>query len=189
MRKGTLQAPGQSLCRSLKVPLILLQRGKEMQKCAHGCESISGELQLELCLRQLSADQDLCTLSLCHFVFLSLAHATLYCPPTVCSELPQGPYQGQAATSVKRKHTHKHAHTRSFHLCLSSDSVSQCLGRKIGLCRAQRFESPKAAHQIQLLQALMPRFASHRSSHFKLHSLSPTSQLWTDGFLASSMVS
>lgn len=33
--------------------------------------------------------------------------------------------------------------SHSFHLCLSPASVSQCLGRKIGLCRAQRWESPK----------------------------------------------
>lgn len=68
-------------------------------------------------------------------------------------------------------------------LPLRRGGVSQCLGRKIGLCRAQRLESPKAARQIQPLQSVMPRFASRRSSHFKLHSLSPTSQLWTDGFL------
>lgn len=66
-------------------------------------------------------------------------------------------------------------HTQCFHLCLC---VSQCLGRKIGLCRAQRLESPKAACQIQLLQSVS-HHASHHSSHFKPHSLSPTSQLWT----------
>lgn len=47
-------------------------------------------------------------------------------------------YQDQASTSAKWEHTHTNTHTHCFHLCLSSDCVSQCLGRKIGLCRAQR---------------------------------------------------
>lgn len=47
----------------------------------------------------------------------------------------------------------------------------------MGLCRAQRLESPKAARQVQLLQSVMLCFVSHRSSHFKLHSSSPSSLL------------
>lgn len=97
-----------------------------------------------------------------------------------------GSFQTSSGASLKARLQHlgsENTHTRCFHLCLSSDRMSQCLGRKMGLCRAQRLESPKATHQIQLLQSVIPCRASHHSSHFKLHSLSPTSQLWTDGFL------
>lgn len=97
-----------------------------------------------------------------------------------------GSFQTSSGAALKARLQHlgsENTHTRRFHLCLSSDRVSQCLGRKMGLCGAQRLESPKATHQIQLLQSVIPCRASHRSSHFKLHSLSPTSQLWTDGFL------
>lgn len=114
----------------------------------------------------------------CFSVALSLLLIhTLLCTLSTRHSSP-GLYQDQASTSAKWEHTH----TQCFHLCLSSDCVSQCLGRKIGFCRAQRLESPKAACQIQLLQSVS-RHASHHSSHFKLHSLSPTTQLLTDGFL------
>lgn len=83
--------------------------------------------------------------------------------------------------TYRQTHTHTDVYAHCFHLSLSIDSVSQCLGRKIGLCRAQCLESPKAAHQIQFLQSVLPHFASHCSSHFKRHSLSSTSELLPDG--------
>lgn len=58
-----------------------------------------------------------------------------------------------------------------FHLCHSSDCVL-VFTRKMGLCRAQRLESPKASRQILFLQSVMPHFASLCSSHFKLDLLS-----------------
>lgn len=120
----------------------------------------------------------------CSFValYLLLIH-TLICTWSTRRRFRTSPglYQDQASTSAKWEHTQTNTHT-CFHLYLSSDCMSQCLGRKIGLCRAERLESPKAACQIRLLQSVS-RHARHHSSHFNLHSLSPTSQLMTDGFL------
>lgn len=163
-----------------------------MQMCASVCGCFyvciwlwvdcRGAVVRTLHLQRPNADWD--SLCLCHVVSLSLTHTLhfIHRPPTVVSELPQGPYQGQASTSGSGK-TYTHIRTHNAFISSSPATVSLCLGRKIGLCRAQRLESPKAARRIQLLQSVMFRFASHRSSHFKLHSLSPTSQLWTDGFL------
>lgn len=144
------------------------------------CRSIVGEPRLGPCISKGPTLIETCALSATLCLCLSHTLHFIHCPHTVVSELPQGQYQGQAPTSANGN---TRTHTYSAFISASPATVSQCLGRKIGLCRAQRLESPKAARQIQLLQSVMPRFASRRSTHFKLHSLSPTSQLRTDGFL------
>lgn len=75
-RRGTLQAPGQSLWLSLKVPLIPLLRSKEMQKCAYACGPILGELLLELYVSKGSMLIETC--AHCLSATLSLTYATLY---------------------------------------------------------------------------------------------------------------
>lgn len=69
-----------------------------------------------------------------------------------------------------------------FHLCLSNDCVP-VFGTKMGLCGAQRFESPKAARQIRSLRSEMARVARLPSSSFKLpFSLNPVNLDWTCRF-------
>lgn len=76
----------------------------------------------------------------CSFValYLLLIH-TLICTWSTRHSFRTSPglYQDQASTSAKWEHTQTNTHT-CFHLYLSSDCMSQCLGRKIGLCRAER---------------------------------------------------
>ena len=160
--------------------------------CACGCGWIEAEQWLGPCISKGPMLIETCVFC----VSVTHTHTLLYTLSTHrTSGLPQGALPGPSFNICKvgnththththaHTHTHTHTHTHNAFISPSPVTVSLCLGRKIGLCRAQRWESPKAARQIQLLQFVIPRFASHRSTPFKLHSLSPTSQLLTDGFL------
>lgn len=80
----------------------------------------------------------------------------------------RAPVSCKVGTSKKKKRTRCHTLAlASFHLCPSNDCVP-VFGRKMGLCGAQRSESPKAARQIQPLWSTMARIATTPSS-FKVH--------------------
>lgn len=106
-RGGTLQAPGQSLCLSLKVHLIPLQRSTEIQKCAYVCVGVfhvcmRGLIVGKLWLGPRNSKGSALIKTYAHCLSLSLSHTHnfIHCPPAVVSELPPGPYQGQASTYV-----------------------------------------------------------------------------------------
>lgn len=56
----------------------------------------------------------------------------IHCPPTIASELPQGPHQGQASTSAKWEHeAHTLTHTRIGSFIFASPvTLSLCLAGK-----------------------------------------------------------
>lgn len=152
--------------------------------CAHACGCTVEGVQLGPCLSTgptpIQASAHSFSFNFIHAhthtpIYISCTHNSFWTSP---GALP-GP-----SSNIWEVGTHTHTHTHCFHLCLSSVCVSQCLGRKIGLCRAQRLESPKAARQIQLPQSLTPRFANYRSSHFKPTPLSQSHQPTLDGWLS-----
>lgn len=112
--------------------------------CAYACGWIVGELWLGRCvskgpmLIEIGAH--------CFSSTLSLTHTLIHCPPTVVSELPLEALPGPSFTICKvGTHIRARTHTHSAFISASPVTVSLCLGREIGLCRAQRLESPKAA--------------------------------------------
>lgn len=107
--------------------------------------------------------------------FLHNAPIMGHCPLAVASELPRGgvtrpePGLQRLAKGELQKRTRCHTLALlSFHLCPSNDCVP-VFGRKMGLCGAQRFQSPKAARQIRPLRSAMARIDRIPSSSFKLH--------------------
>lgn len=75
-RRGTQPAPGQSLCLSLKVPLIPFQRGKEMQMCGGMFSCVCVHCKAGPCISK--GPMLIETLSLCHSAPLSFSHILLY---------------------------------------------------------------------------------------------------------------
>ncbi len=120
-RRGTLQAPSQSLCLSLKVSLIPLQRGKEMQMCvdvfvcANACGWIVGALRLEPCISKGPMLIEPC--AHCHSVSLSLTHTPLYTLSTLSSFWTSPGALPGPGFNICKVATHKRAHT---HIMLSS---------------------------------------------------------------------
>lgn len=110
--------------------------------------------------------------ALMHY-FLHNAPNIGHCPLPVLQKLPGVSHQARARApascrvGTSKKCCHKLS-MASFHLCPSNDCVP-VFGRKMGLCGAQRSESPKAARQIQPLWSAMAPVATIPSSSFKLH--------------------
>lgn len=103
------------------------------------------------------------------------SHTLIHCPSTLVSELPMGRPCFNVCKVGKRTHTK----SVCFHLCHSSDCVL-VFTRKMGLCRAQRLESPKASRQILFLQSVMPHFASPLLKSFQTRfAFCLTSRVWT----------